>query len=47
MTKEEFKLQFPDIFIKYTKIELDKGITFDISLLSDKIWELLKEDKNG
>ncbi len=47
MTKEEFKMQFADMFIKYVKVELEKGITFDTSILSDKIWELLKEDKNG
>ena len=37
MTKEEFKVEFIELFSKHVKIELSKGITFDFTGLTDKL----------
>lgn len=42
ITKEEFKVEFMEMFTKYVKVNLEKGITFDVSELTDKLWEVFK-----
>ena len=45
MTKEEFKIKFIEMFIAYVKIDLKKGVTFDVSKLTDEIWKIFKVEK--
>ena len=41
MIKEEFKTKVLDLFLKYVKIDLKKGITFDLTEFTDKLYNLM------
>lgn len=36
---EEFRVDFFNLFIKYVKIDSNRGITFDLSEITDKLLE--------
>ena len=42
MTKEEFKVKFIEMFTKLVKVNLEKGITFDVSELTKEVWKMFK-----
>jgi hypothetical protein len=40
MTKEEFKKETFELLTQHLKIDCVRGITIDISVFTDKIWEI-------
>lgn len=42
MNKDEFEKLVFDMYTENTKVELKKGITFDISEFINKLWELFQ-----